>query len=198
MMLKRCGFQSPEGWGQHVPLKTPWARLSKPLLEWARVSPQNRTSHELEILGSRENQGRKKSILIKLPIPACWQTGGIFPSLPALLACPAMAMGWDWDCSPQGREDVPWWVWISAWHRALPHPQGRQGKSMDMGTIWSWGFSGQHRDLCTIARAFLPLSQPPSGQLGCWHCSMYCQPPPSHLHQRQKLRLQNCHKDKIF
>lgn len=88
---------------------------------------------ELEILGSRENQGRKKSILIKFPIPACWQARGTFPSLPGLPPQPWPQAGTAplGKMCPGGSEAQP----CSAWHTALPHPPGREGKSMDMGTI---------------------------------------------------------------
>lgn len=127
-MLKECGFQSPEVWGQHVPLETPWARLSKPLL-WARVSPQNRTSRELEILGSSKNQGRKKSIPINSPSLVLANTRDI--SQPP---CPARATGWD--CSPRAGtqgEDVPWWLWTTALAQSSASPSRQGGQIQGFG-----------------------------------------------------------------
>lgn len=115
---------------------------------------------ELEILGSRENQGRKKSILIKFPIPACWQARGTFPSLPGLPPQPRPQAGTAplGKMCPGGSEAQP----CSAWHTALPHPPGREGKSMDMGTIWSWGFfQGSTEPFVQLPELFSPsLSLP--------------------------------------
>lgn len=157
-MLKECGFQSPEVWGQHVPLKTPWARLSKPLV-WARVSPQNRASRELEILGSGENQG--KVFWSNSPSLHAGKHEGHFPaSLPCLLAQPWPQAGTAplGKMCPGGSGAQP----CSAWHTALPHPPGREGKSMDMRTIWSWGFfQGSTERFVQLPELFSPsLSLP--------------------------------------